>query len=121
MTFQNFFDRFFRQLPVIFPIVGLFLIALFGYNLIQFALQGVLLTHIASGTCLELLLYTLLWLVACDRRRWGAIGFILLTAANLLFYFLAPKHSLWHMVSDALLPFDALLCFFLLFFFKRFR
>ncbi|MBS1615152.1 MAG: hypothetical protein JST06_03440 [Bacteroidetes bacterium] len=121
MNFTSFTDRFFRQLPVIFPIVGLFLIALTGYNVIQFGRQGVLGTGIALGTCAELLLYTLLWLAACDRRRWGAIGFILLTAANLLLYFLAPKDLLWHQISDALLPFDALLCFFLLFFFKRFR
>jgi hypothetical protein len=118
---QPFFRRVWTGLPVLFPIVGLFQIALFCYNLIRFALDGVLGTAIAAGTCVELMLYALLWIAVCDRRRWAAIGYIVLTSVNLLLQFLAPVHSIWHQISDALFPFDALLCFFLLFFYKRFR
>ena len=79
---QPFIRRLWTGLPVLFPIVGFFLIALFAYNLVRFAMDGVLDTVIAGGTCMELLLCALFWLFACDRRRWAAIAFIALTAAN---------------------------------------
>lgn len=118
---QPFFRRIWTGLPVLFPIVGLFQIALFAYNLIRFAMSGVLDTVIAGGTCMELFLYAALWAFICDRRRWAAIAYIALTAINLMLQFLTPQHSVWREFSDALLPFDVLLCFFLLFFYKRFR
>ena len=118
---QPFIRRLWTGLPVLFPIVGFFLIALFAYNLVRFAMDGVLDTVIAGGTCMELLLCALFWLFACDRRRWAAIAFIALTAANLMLQFLTPQHAVWRTFSDALFPFDVLLCFFLLFFYKRFR
>jgi len=108
-------------LPVVFPIVGLFLVALFLFNVISFAANGVLMEPIPAGTAIELFLYAALWLFVCDCRRWAAMAFMALTAANLLLYFLTKEDSFWHQISDALLLFDALLCFFLLFYFRRFR
>lgn len=118
---QSFFRRMWTGLPILFPLVALFHIALLGYNVFSFAQQGVLDTAIAGGTCVELLLYTVLWIAVCDRWRWAAIGYIILTAANLLLQFLNHAGSTWRLVSDALFPFDVLMCFFLLFFYKRFR
>jgi hypothetical protein len=118
---QNILRRIWDGLPVLFPLVALFHLLLLGYNVISFARQDLLDTIIASGTCVELLLYTLLWVAVCDRWRWAAIGYIVLTAANLLLQFLNPPASNWRLVSDALFPFDVLMCFFLLFYYKRFR
>ncbi len=94
---------------------------LLGYSVFTFAQAGVLDSALCLGSCAELLLYTLLWMAVCAGRRWAAIGYIALTAVNLALHFLLPKHSLWAQISDVLLPFDILMCVFLLFYYKRFH
>jgi hypothetical protein len=38
--------------------------------------------------------YTVFWLAMCDLRKWGALGYMLLTALNLaLFFFLRSIHN----------------------------
>jgi hypothetical protein len=113
-------DRF-KGLPVVFPLVLLFHIVMLCITAFGFISDGVLDTAIAAGTVLEWLLYTVLWLFVCLQQRWAVIGYIALTSLNLLLYFLASKEGIWHMLSDALLPFDVLMCFFLLFYYKRLR
>jgi hypothetical protein len=110
-----------RQLPVLFPMVWGFHFVMLCITLFGFAADGVLDTAIAGGTVMEWLAYTLLWTFICLQNRWAAIGYIILTAINLLLYFVGPKDSVWHMISDALLPFDILMCVFLLFYYKRFH
>jgi hypothetical protein len=114
-------DRFFKQLPILFPLVALFHLVMLGYSLWTFASQGVLDTFIGGGSTLVVLLYTILWLAVCDARRWGAIGYMALTAITLLLQFATPHQSEWRYVGDALSPFDVLMCFFLLFYYKRFH
>ncbi len=118
---QTFYDRFFRQLPIVFPLVALFHFVRIVTALLTSAEVGVLDSPICYGSCAELMLYAGLWVAVCDRRRWAAVGYITLTAANLLLYFFSAKDTLWHQISDALLPFDVLMCVFLLFYYKRFR
>jgi hypothetical protein len=110
-----------KGLPILFPLVGLFHIVLLCITIFGFGKEGLLGTSIGGGTVLEWLLYTVLWVFVCLQYRWAAIGYICLTAINLLLYFLSPKESIWHLVSDTLLPFDILMCVFLLFYYKRFR
>ncbi len=117
----TFYDRFFRQLPIVFPLIAGFHFVLLGYSIFTFAQAGVLDSAICYGSCAMLLLYALLWVAVCDRRRWAAVGYMTLTAVNLMLYFFARKDSIWHQISDVLLPFDVLMCVFLIFYYKRFR
>jgi hypothetical protein len=122
---QNFFQRLWTGLPVVFPLVALFHIAILIITLIGFAQSGTLSEVATAGTCLELLLYTALWVFVCLKNRWAATGYIVLTSLNLGLQYLTPSASARRSFSDAMepghLPVDALFCFFLLFYYKRFR
>ena len=122
---QTFYDRYFRQIPVLFPLVALAHVVWLGLTVVSFAQLDVLGTFIGGGTCVELLLYAVLWLAVCDMRRRAAIGYMVLTAINLGLQYLTPAHAEWRSVADALapahIPIDVLMCFFLLFYYKRFR
>ena len=118
---SNILRRLWHQLPVLFPLVAIAHIVWLGYAVVSFSQQGVMDTFIGAGNCLVMLLYTILWIGVCDRRRWAAIGYLTLTAVNLCLQFFTHQHSEWRYVSDALFPFDLLMCFFILFYYKRFR
>jgi len=118
---NNLLRRFWQDLPVLFPLVAIAHIVWLGFALFDFGRQGVLDTFIGAGNCLILLLYAVLWIAVCDRRRWAAIGYLTLTAVNLCLQFFSAQHSDWRYVSDALFPFDLLMCVFLLYYYKRFR
>jgi hypothetical protein len=112
-------------LPVLFPMVALFHVAILLITVIGFAQSGTLGDFVTRGTCLELLLYTVLWVLVCLRYRWAAIGYVVLTSVNLALQYLTPAGSIWKSVADAMepghLPVDVLFCFFLLFYYKRLR
>ena len=122
---QSFFRRMWTGLPVLFPLVALFHLAILVITVLSFSQTGALDNMMLLGTCIELLLYTILWILVCLKYRWAAIGYILLTSINLALQYLTPQGSIWRDVGDAMapahLPIDVLFCFFLLFFYKRFR
>ena len=120
MDKQHFIDRL-KGLPVLFPLVAAFHVVMLVITVFNFGRDGVLDTFIGGGSVLEWLLYTALWMNVCLQRRWAAIGYIILTAVSLMLQFLTPHNSQWRMIGDTLFPFDVLLCFFLLFYYKRFR
>ena len=118
---NNLIRRFLTELPVLFPLVALAHVVWTGFTVYSFAQQEVLDTFIGAGNCLEMLLYTALWIGICDRRRLAGIAYLVLAALNLCLQFFTPQHSEWRLVGDALFPFDLLMCFFILFYYKRFR
>jgi hypothetical protein len=122
---QNFFRRVWTELPLLFPLVALFHFAILIITIAGFAQADALDATAPAGTCIELLLYTLLWLFVCLQHRWAAIGYILLTCVNLALQYLTAQGSIWRDIADAMapahLPIDALFCFFLLFYYKRFH
>lgn len=121
----HFLRRMWTGLPVIFPLVGLFHIAILFITIYSFAQDGVLDVFTPAGICLMLLAYAVLWIYICLQRRWAAIAYIILTAVNLCLQYLTPQGNPWRDVGAAMapggLPVDALMCFFLLFFYKRFH
>jgi hypothetical protein len=122
---QNFFRRLWTELPVLFPMVALFHVVILVVTLTGFAQNGTLADAATAGTCIELLLYTILWVLVCLKYRWAAIAYIVLTSVNLGLQYLTPAGSIWKSISDAMepghLPVDVLFCFFLLFYYKRLR
>ncbi len=109
----------------------------FPYIAIFHVLVGLLVLLINWGDPIEIffidivwiIAFTICWLYICDLRKWAAIGYILLTVANIVLY-IYP--SLTHMaememidwqssyVSVMLVP-GLLFSFFVLFFFRRFN
>ena len=120
MNNPTFLERL-KGLPILFPLIGVFHFVMLGVTTYSFAKDGVLDTFLGLGSALEWLVYALLWLGVCMQLRWTTIAYIILTAVNLILLFLTPQGSHWKSISDTLFPFDVLMCFFLLFYYKRFR
>jgi hypothetical protein len=116
---KAFIDRYVLSVPVLLPMAALAHLFWTGYTFGRFIADGTLMSFIGGGTSIILLLYTLLWLGVCAQKRWAGIGYIALTAINLCLQFLTPEGSHWRFVADALFPFDVLMCFFILFYYKR--
>ena len=111
-----------KRLPVLFPLVAVFHVVMLVITLIGFGIAGVLSEPVPVGTCLVWLLYGVAWIAIClQQRKWAVITYISLTAINLVLQFLLPKGSHWQQVGGTLFPFDVLMCFFLTFYYKRFR
>lgn len=107
-----------RKPPQMFPIVGLFHILWLGYLIWSDRTEPF--PNIVWLGVLWMLGYTIFWLAACDLKKWGALGYMLLTLLNTILYFarLNGKLDTDYMSDISLI--DALFSFFLLFYFKRF-
>ncbi len=111
-----------KALPVLFPLVGLFHMVMLVIGLVQYAQLGELGSVPALGSLAHWLIYGLIWMLIClYESRWAALAYIGLTSAELLLQFFGPAGSLVRELSSTLFPFSILLCFFLLFYYKRFR
>lgn len=118
-TGQPYFKRIFRQLPVLFPLVALFHIVVLGLALGAF--RDVLSDTAIRWTLVGLALYAVLWLFICDLKKWAGTAYILLTALCIAVEFLLAKDGLWHEVTAYYFPVNALMSFFVLFYYKRLR
>lgn len=65
--------------------------------------------------------YTTLWIATADMRKWGAMLYVLLTVVAIIIYFTAKDRSVWVMYESPIFILDMLFCFFIMFYFKRFR
>lgn len=116
-----FIEKYFKNVPVLLPLAALAHLFWTGFSFGKFLSDGTLFGFITGGTVLNQLLYTLLWLGVCLQKRWAGIAYIGVTAVNLCLQFLTPAGSQWKLVADALFPFDVLMCFFILFYYKRLK
>ena len=107
-----------RKPPIMFPMVGAFHIMWLGYLAWSNASEPF--PNIVWLGVLWMLGYTIFWLAACDLKKWGALGYMLLTLLNTSLYLARLNGKLdTDYISDIPLI-DALFSFFLLFYFKRF-
>ena len=121
MTQRSLFERL-KSLPVLVPLVAGFHLVMLIIAIIGFSAADVLGEPVPMGTCLVWLLYSAAWISIClQQQKWAAITYIILTAINLALQFLLPKGSLWQQVGGSVFPFDLLMCFFILLYYKRFR
>jgi hypothetical protein len=63
--------------------------------------------------------YTIFWIAACDLRRWGAIGYILLTVLNTSIFLGVKSIYTRDIYTSNLFILDALFSFYLVFFYRR--
>jgi hypothetical protein len=64
---------------------------------------------------------TVFWIAACDLRKWGAGGYLLLTIVNLILFITLKSGVEKSLYMSRLFVLDDIFSFFLLFFYKRFR
>jgi hypothetical protein len=108
-----------KKPPVLFPLVGAFHIFWLLISVWIFRHQPF--PGLPWLEVVWMIGYTVFWLAACDLRKWGAIGYILLTLVNISIFLGVVQGKHWHEYNADLLFIDALFSFFLLFYFKRFQ
>jgi hypothetical protein len=64
--------------------------------------------------------FTIFWLAACDLKKWGAMGYLLLTIIDISLYVAVRNGSVSQYYLSDICLFDGLFSFFLLFFYKNF-
>ncbi len=106
------------QPPVLFPSVVLFhILWLLGavWSCVQQPTIGMGLNVI------WMIGYTAFWIGVSDQKKWGAFGYIGLTVINIIMYLSFKSHYDRAMYMSSLFLIDILFCFFIMFYFKRFK
>ena len=86
-----------------------------GYSAIQ---QPGLSTGISV---LWMLGYTVCWLATSDMHKWGAMTYVGVTTVSIILYFTVHDHYSWLAYASPIFILDILFCFFIMFYYKRFR
>ena len=110
-----------KKPPILFPLVGLFHIVWFLITFWSLVSDK----HVPFGGVewLQVLWfggYTFFWLVVCDMKRWGALGYILLTLLNVSLYLAIRNGKISAVYLSNMFLLDGVFSFFLLFYYKRF-
>lgn len=113
--------KYFSSAPILFPIIGLFLMLYTGYiivDLISFGSTDL----IYNLKIVPLLIYTILWMGICFLSRKALIGFIVFTVLMMLTYFIIPDNKLKDFVLSMLiepLPVNIALSLIILIFYQK--
>lgn len=103
--------------PVAFPLVALFHILIFIWSLTTLAQAPGTATELNS---LWLLGYTIFWLGATALRKWGGIGYILVTAADIVTWYTLDAHHK-NLYTSSLFLISIVFSFFVIVYYRRFR
>ena len=104
--------------PMAFPYIGIFHIfcwiwVLWGLRGIHFGVPEL----ISMGSITA---FSAAWLAIVGLKKWGAFVYLLLTLADVGCYVLLHNPYERTLYVSAIFPIDAIFCFFILFYFKRF-
>jgi hypothetical protein len=115
---KQFITDLIKKPPMIFPFIG-------GFHLF-WLVRTALHTRAATLTSDTIQLawmtgYTLFWLAMCDLRKWGAWGYMILTAVDLGLFFLPKSAYDRDLYTSSLLGMNVVFCLFILLYFKRFN
>ena len=117
-TLKIFFSDIFQKPPVLFPLVALFhIVCLLAslWSLVQLPSSATYIAATWMGA------YTFFWIGVTDLRKWGAIGYIGTTVVSIVVWYMAYANGHKALDGSPLFIIDILFCFFVLFYFKRFR
>lgn len=115
--------RYFKTMPIFFPLIGLFLLGLTGFEAWNYIGDHEV-GYIYWLRPVVLLVYFLCWAGACLARKIPAIAFTVLTIVNVAFYLFGPDIMLKRALGDLLfvpIPVNLLFSFLLLFYFRKMR
>lgn len=120
---QNLVKRYFKQMPVFFPLVGLFLLVMAGMEFWNYASDGGYLLIYWSRPVL-FLVYALLWIPICFAKKWAALSFLILSILGMAFFLFGPDITLKHAIGDVYIlpvPANILFSFLVLFFYRKLK
>lgn len=116
--FKVFISDIFRKPPVLLPLVALFHVLWFMVMLWS------VITAYSAGTAENagwMLLYTIFWIGVSDLRKWGAIGYILLTVVSILVWYVPYLDGKSSSHVSPMFLVDIVFSFFALVYYKKFR
>lgn len=120
---RNVIVQYFTRMPVVFPLVGLFLLVLAGAEAWNYYGDGEV-SFLYRLRPAVLLLYFLFWAGVCFERKKAGLAFLCLTILNVAFYLFGPESVMKHALGDLLfipLPVNILFSFLLLFYFRKLK
>lgn len=118
-SFSSFLKDVTRKPPHMMPFVALAHVLWLLWTI--WGLRYISVASIEWVQALWLIGYTVTWIAACDLRKWGALGYMLLTLLNVCLFLLLKNINDRELYMSNLFILDGLFSFFLLFFYKRFR
>jgi hypothetical protein len=116
---RQFFIDIVKKPPVLFPLV-----ALFHVLWLIWTIWSDRYLHFPDLALLEvcwMIGYTVFWIVACDFRKWGALGYFALTLVNTCIYLAVRNGKLPAGYESNMFLLDGLFSVFLLIYYKRFN
>lgn len=119
---MNAIYNFFKTAPIIFPLLGLFLMILTIYEISLFWFGGSV-PGIYLWRPVIMLAYTAAWVGATYLKKWGAISFVAVSLVVMLFGYIgdpATKNSLGDLLFRPI-PINLLMSMLIFLFFKRFK
>jgi hypothetical protein len=120
---RNIVKRYFKQMPVFFPLIGLFLLVMAGIEFWSYANDsGYLLVYWLRPVLF--LAYALLWLPICFAKKWAALGFLVLSILGMAFFLFGPGGTLKSAIGDVYVlpvPANILFSFLILFYYRKLK
>lgn len=119
---MNAIYNFFKSAPIIFPLLALFLMVLTIYEISLFWFGGSV-PALYLWRPVIMLAYTATWVGASYLKKWGAIGFVIVSLIVMLIGYLGDD-SLKNSLGDLLfrpIPINLLMSMLIFLFFKRFK
>lgn len=120
---KPFLLQYFTRMPIVFPMVGLFLLGLAGFEAWNYLGDNEV-SHIYWLRPIVMFLYFLFWSGVCFGFKKAGLAFLVLTMVNVAFHLFGPDTLLKRAVSDILfipLPVNIVFSFLLLFYYRKLR
>ena len=105
--------------PIAFPLIGLFHILWFLWIIYSDRYEPF--PDLVWFEVLWMTGYTIFWFAACDMRKWGARGYIIMTLINAVCFILARFHIISTDYVSNMFVLDVLFSMILVYYYKKFR
>ena len=117
-SFKQFTVDIVKKPPLSFPLIGLFHLLLLLWTVWDDRKEPFDIVWLEVAWLVG---YTFFWIAACDLRKWGAMGYFLLTLLNISLYLATRNHKIPQGYFSNMFLLDGLFSIFLLFSYKKLR
>lgn len=120
---KSIIKRYFTTLPIFFPLIGLFLLGIAANEFWNYASDDNF-SPIYWWRPILFLVYFLFWIPICFAKKWGALGFLILTILGMSFFLFSPNIPVKRAIGDVLvmpIPANVLFSFLVLFYYRRMK
>lgn len=118
-TIREFTIDLVKKPPIAFPLIGLFHLLWLFWTIYDD--RSVPFPDVVWLEALWMLAYTTCWIAACDNKKWGANGYIILTLLNAALFVAARYHKVPPVYVSNMFAVDVLFSMLLLYYYKNFN